>query len=105
MLANSSSEAASVLGGKNSKLNVVGWAWKISRMCIGWSTFAGHLWRLADRTGRETFKILGVLAKWEPTSSAHCLRETSSLPPEVDGLRGRFGAARRQPSPSRLHGQ
>ena len=29
-----SSDAASVLGGKNSKLNVVGWFWKMSRMCI-----------------------------------------------------------------------
>src|SRR3954451_4633855 len=34
MLENSSSDALLVLGGKNSKLKVVGWARKISWMCI-----------------------------------------------------------------------
>src|SRR5258707_13775756 len=34
MLVKSSSDASSVLGGKNSKLNVVGWAWKMSCICI-----------------------------------------------------------------------
>ena len=37
MVANSSSDAASVFGGKNSKLKVVGWAWKMSRMCMAWA--------------------------------------------------------------------
>ena len=35
MLRNNSSEASSVFGGKNSKLKVVGWSRKMSRMCIG----------------------------------------------------------------------
>src|SRR4051794_11643784 len=34
MVANSSSDASSVLGGKNSKLNVVRWSRKMSRMCM-----------------------------------------------------------------------
>src|SRR3954452_23121884 len=34
MWANSLSQSLSDLGGKNSKLNVVGWALKMSRMCM-----------------------------------------------------------------------
>jgi hypothetical protein len=44
MFENSSSDAASVLGGKNSKLNVVGWDSKMSWMCMACSSL-----KLLDR--------------------------------------------------------